>query len=47
MDGRARSVGQSRFDDGRFREAGALFDRMSTSAAFEEFLTLPAYDSLP
>jgi malate synthase len=47
MDGLARSIGQSRFDDGRFREAGALFDRMSTSAAFEEFLTLPAYDSLP
>jgi malate synthase len=47
MDGLARSVGQSRFDAGRFREAGTLFDRMSTSAAFEEFLTLPAYDSLP
>ena len=46
MEGLGRSLGQSRFDAGRFREAGALFDRMSTSEAFEEFLTLPAYDLL-
>jgi malate synthase len=46
MDGLARSLGQGRFDAGRFREAAALFDRMSTSEAFEEFLTLPAYDLL-
>ena len=46
MDGLARSLGPSRFDAGRFREAAALFDRMSTSEAFEEFLTLPAYDLL-
>jgi len=32
---------------GRFREAANLFDRMSTSEVFEEFLTLPAYESLP
>ncbi|HVD78202.1 MAG TPA: malate synthase A, partial [Vicinamibacteria bacterium] len=46
MEGLGRSLGQSRFDAGRFREAAALFDRMSTSEAFEEFLTLPAYDLL-
>ncbi|PYQ03870.1 MAG: malate synthase A [Acidobacteria bacterium] len=46
MDGLGRSLGPSRFDAGRFREAAALFDRMSTSEAFEEFLTLPAYDLL-
>jgi malate synthase len=39
-------VGETRFLDGRFAEACALFDRLSTAAAFEEFLTLPAYDQL-
>jgi len=47
MEGLARSLGQGRFDAGRFREAADLFDRMSTSETFEEFLTLPAYESLP
>jgi len=47
MDGLVRSLGPSRFDAGRFREAANLFDRMSTSDVFEEFLTLPAYESLP
>jgi malate synthase len=31
---------------GRFREACALFERLSTSKTFEEFLTLPAYEQL-
>jgi malate synthase len=39
-------VGEERFLDGRFAEACALFDRLSTAAVFEEFLTLPAYDQL-
>ena len=34
------------FDSGRFGEAIALFSRMSLSADFEEFLTLPAYEIL-
>jgi len=46
-DGLVRSLGPRRFDAGRFREAANLFDRMSTSEVFEEFLTLPAYESLP
>jgi malate synthase len=40
------AVGAERYDSGRFAEAGSLFDRMSTSADFNEFLTLPAYDEL-
>ena len=47
MDGLARTLGRDRFDTGRFPEAADLFDRMSTSERFEEFLTLPAYESLP
>jgi malate synthase len=34
------------FSGGRFAEARALFDRLSTSESFEEFLTLPAYQTL-
>ena len=40
------ALGSQRYDGGRFREACNLFDRMSTSAEFNEFLTLPAYDEL-
>jgi malate synthase len=40
------SLGQARFDAGRFAQACALFDRMSTSPELQEFLTLPAYDEL-
>jgi malate synthase len=36
----------SRYASGRFAEARSLFDRMSTSEEFQEFLTLPAYDEL-
>jgi malate synthase A len=39
-------VGEQRFVGGRFEEARALFERMSTQAEFSEFLTLPAYDLL-
>jgi malate synthase len=41
-----REVGDERFLGGRFAEATALFDRLSTAGVFEEFLTLPAYDQL-
>jgi malate synthase len=32
--------------DGRFADARALFERLSTASSFEEFLTLPAYEML-
>jgi malate synthase len=35
-----------RFERGRFAEAVALFDRLSTAPEFEEFLTLPAYEQV-
>jgi malate synthase len=40
------ALGPQRYDSGRFAVASALFDRMSTSTDFNEFLTLPAYDEL-
>jgi len=39
-------VGEARVSNGRFPEAIALFLRVATSAELEEFLTLPAYDTL-
>ena len=42
-------LGDARFDaakGSRFAEARDLFERLSTADAFEEFLTLPAYDAL-
>lgn len=39
-------VGASRFEKGRFAEARALFERISTAASLETFLTLPAYEAL-
>jgi malate synthase len=41
-----REVGQPRFQAGRFREARALFERISTAQSLENFLTLPAYEAL-
>jgi malate synthase len=44
-----REVGDARFAPGgagRFPEARDLFVRLSTAPAFEEFLTVPAYDLL-
>jgi malate synthase len=46
MDRVRREVGAERFDEGRFAEAVAIFDRLSTAGVFEEFLTLPAYEQL-
>ncbi|WP_044249389.1 malate synthase A [Chondromyces apiculatus] len=39
-------LGAAYVDGHRFSEARELFERLSTSEAFEEFLTLPAYDLL-
>jgi malate synthase len=41
-----REVGDARFDAGLFDAAAALFDELSTSPTFEEFLTIPAYRRL-
>jgi malate synthase len=43
---RLRETLGPRYEAGRFAEAKSLFDRMSTSAEFHEFLTLPAYEEL-
>ena len=40
------SVGESNYNNGRFKEASDIFNSMSTSDDFEEFLTLPAYNLL-
>jgi malate synthase len=39
-------IGASRFEKGRFAEARALFERISTASSLETFLTLPAYEAL-
>ena len=39
-------VGQERYKEGKYDEAAELFDRITTSDQFVEFLTLPGYDSL-
>ncbi len=39
--------GDERYDGGRFPEAVALFMKMSKSADFDEFLSVPAYELLP
>ena len=39
--------GNERFENGHFGDAVALFMRMSKSAQFDEFLSLPAYELLP
>jgi malate synthase len=36
-------VGEARFTSGKFTEARALFEKLSTEPTFEEFLTVPAY----
>jgi malate synthase len=42
----AQEVGAEAYKKGRFREAIAIFRKMSTSAQFETFLTLPAYKKI-
>ena len=39
-------VGDDRFATGRYELARSLFEEMSTSQEFEDFLTLPAYDKI-
>ena len=39
-------VGPARFDSGKFDAAARLFEEMSTSEKFPEFLTVPAYELL-
>jgi malate synthase len=46
MDRVRAEIGAARFDGGRFVDARALFERLSTADTFEEFLTLPAYETL-
>ncbi|MCC6551812.1 MAG: malate synthase A [Polyangiaceae bacterium] len=46
MAGLREALGAARFDAGHFREARDLFERLSVSEAFEEFLTIPAYELL-
>src|SRR5882672_2067713 len=41
-----REVGEKRYAHGKFAEARALFESLSTAPTFEEFLTLPAYEKL-
>src|ERR1700722_9600055 len=39
-------VGQERYKKGQYSQAAALFDRITTSDQFVEFLTLPGYERL-
>ena len=37
-------MGQERYKKAKYAEAAELFDRITTSAQFAEFLTLPGYE---
>ena len=39
-------VGEARYQDGRFREAAEMMDRLTTGDELADFLTLPAYEVL-
>ncbi len=39
-------VGAARFESGRFAEARALFTQVATSITLQDFLTIPAYETL-
>jgi malate synthase len=39
-------MGQERYQKGKYSEAAELFDRITTSDQFAEFLTLPGYERL-
>ena len=41
-----KEIGSDRFRSGRFPEARALFEKISTAPKLETFLTLPAYEAL-
>ena len=40
------TIGDEKYNQGKYKEAVEIFNKMSTSETFEEFLTLPAYDLL-
>jgi malate synthase len=40
------ALGDELYSEGRFKEAQAIFERVSLENEFEEFLTVPAYDYL-
>ena len=40
-------IGEEAFDKGRYEEAKSLYREMALSDEFAEFLTLPAYESMP
>ncbi len=40
------TLGDARFEGGRFAEAAGLFDAMSTGEECEDFLTIPAYERI-
>ncbi len=46
MQGLRDTLGEERFEKGRFKQAADLFDALCTEANFTEFLTLPAYKLL-
>jgi malate synthase len=39
-------LGETAWKNGRYEEAAALFERITTGDDYVEFLTLPGYDSL-
>jgi malate synthase len=39
-------IGEARYQDGRFREAAEMMDRLTTGDELADFLTLPAYEVL-
>jgi malate synthase len=39
-------VGAARFEAGNFEKAASLFEEMSLTGDFPDFLTIPAYDCL-
>jgi malate synthase len=41
-----RTLGDQKYEAGRFADASGLFEKLSTGTTFVDFLTLPAYDLL-
>jgi malate synthase len=41
-----KEIGDARYDDGKFAEAAALFDRLVCADELADFLTIPAYEIL-
>ena len=41
-----KNIGLEKYNLGKYKEASQIFNDMSTSEKFEEFLTLPAYELL-